>query len=58
MAADIEMEIVDGVRYRPEDVKAAKERLAARQSDEKSVTPKNKARKAVSNKSADPSDEK
>ena len=48
------MVTVNGVRYRSED--APKDELP--EDESKSVTPQNKARKAVPNKSADPSDEK
>lgn len=47
--AELKMQVVDGIRYRPED--APKKRT-----EEKAAAPKNKARKAVSNKSASGSD--
>lgn len=47
---DFEMEVIDGVRVRPEDVEAAKKRLAAKReaeaTAEKAAQPKNKARTA------------
>lgn len=43
--AEFKMQIVNGVRYRPEDA-------PKQATEEKAATPKNKARKAVSNKAA------
>ena len=48
--ADIEMVVIDGVRYRAEDVPD--------QADAKKVTPQNKARKPVNKSGAEPDDEK
>jgi hypothetical protein len=47
--ADFEIVIVNGVRYRPED--------APKKTEAKKSEPQNKARKAVSNKTASPSNE-
>lgn len=50
MADEVEMVVVDGVRYRPED--------APKKTEAKKAEPQNKARKTVSNKTASGSDDK
>lgn len=50
------MVVVDGVRYRVEDAKRLG--LVADELDAKAKTPKNKARKTVSNKAVDVSGDK
>ena len=48
MADDIEMVVIDGIRYRPED---APKKAPKDEAEKKDTTPKNKARSA-SNKEA------
>jgi hypothetical protein len=52
MAREVKMVVVDGVRYRPEDVPAGRE-----PDEQKARTPRNKGRRAPANKGAKATDE-